>query len=104
MKPYFLTFSIVSVISVTLFSSPVADAPSARNISSPADQDPPLLVREGVPQLTDTTQCEVRTMLDWVCRDGNTVTAAQGGKPHLFKLGPDVVHRDKHLQHTLLQR
>ena len=47
-----------------------------------------MLVWEGVPQMTNTNDCEVKTMLEWVCRDGNTMTIGHSGRAYLYKLGP----------------
>ena len=107
MNPYFLSCAVLTVVSVGLLPTPATNVASARLSAPPADdlrQDLQVLVREGVPQMTDTIQCEVRTMLDWVCRDGNTVTASHHGKLYLFKLGRGLGHGDENIQHTSLKR
>jgi hypothetical protein len=107
MNPFFLSCAVLTVVSVGLLPTPATDTPSTQLSPPPAGnlrQDLSVLVREGVPQMTDTTECEVRTMLDWVCRDGNTVTAGHHGKLYLFKLGRGLRHEDENIQHTSLKR
>ena len=42
---------------------------------------------EAIPQMTNTSVCEAKDMLNWVCRDGSIITAAYAGKLNMFWLG-----------------
>jgi len=44
---------------------------------------------EAIPQMTNTSVCEAKDMLNWVCRDGSTITAAHSGKLYMLRLGQD---------------
>jgi hypothetical protein len=44
---------------------------------------------EAIPQMTNTSVCEAKDILNWVCRDGSTITAAHSGKLYMFRLGQD---------------
>jgi hypothetical protein len=91
MNRYFIACAVLTITSSTLVYETVGTRdfegiamPTINRIAS----DPKMLVWEGVPQMTNTNDCEVKTMLEWVCRDGNTMTIGHSGRAYLYKLGP----------------
>ena len=41
---------------------------------------------EAIPQMTNTSVCESKDILNWVCKDGGTITAGHSGKLYMFRL------------------
>ena len=80
MNRYFIACAVLTLASTAL----IHGTAGPRGVEGVALSE----VWEGVPQMTNTNDCEVKTMLEWVCRDGNTMTIGHSGRAYLYKLGP----------------
>ena len=60
-----------------------------------------IVAPEAIPQMTNTSLCEAKDMLNWVCRDGSTITAAHSGKLYMFRLGQG--DPQMHARHTVIR-
>jgi len=91
MNRYFITCALLTLASSALIHG-AAGPRGVEGVALPdANQsasESTILLWEGVPQMTNTNDCEVKTMLEWVCRDGNTMTVGHFGRAYLYKLGP----------------
>ena len=91
MDRYFIACAVVTITSSTLIYEAAGPRGLEGVVLPEANQSASkstMLVWEGVPQMTNTNDCEVKTMLEWVCRDGNTMTIGHSGRAYLYKLGP----------------
>jgi hypothetical protein len=92
MNRYFIACTVLTVVASNALIHGAAGPRGFEGVAlPPANQsasESTMLVWEGVPQMTNTNDCEVKTMLEWVCRDGNTMTIGHSGRAYLYKLGP----------------
>lgn len=92
MTAHFLARFLVLLPFVAVFYSfvhqPNKKAPDTDTIrSSVLASDRSKREPEAIPQMTNTSSCEFKDTRNWVCRDGLTLTGADSGKLHFYRLG-----------------
>ena len=89
-----LRFPLLAVLVVAAGVYATAFQQPSERTAPAVTRNPSLLVEdfkrnpEAIPQMTNTSSCEFKDTRNWVCRDGLTLTAADSGKVHLYRLGP----------------
>ncbi len=102
-----LRLPLLSVLVVAVGVYATAYRQSTEQADHTVMRDPSLSVEdakrqpEAIPQMTDTSSCEFKDTRNWVCRDGWTLTAADSGKLHLYRLGP--VDKGVQVSHAYLR-
>ena len=87
MNRYFIACAVLTIASNALIhgtAGPQGFEGVARQETNQTASESTTLVWEGVPQMTNTNDCEVKSMLEWVCRDGNTMTIGHSGRAYLY--------------------